>query len=168
MFMRADAFFAEVIIPIEKTHRAARRADAHVAQLIQTLRRRTAESSTSIRRLQLGVSRRQAVEMALAKSRKNYFGLLHKSNLLNDRLRKQTHAILSVQEVERQKTSRLLNDEIAQSLLALNVHLLILKTSAGSNTTNLTKEIAVTQRMVQESVQMFQQVAKDLDVNYEA
>jgi len=167
MFKRGDAFFAETIIPIEQTHRAARKADVRITQLTQVLRRRTAKSVESRQHLKTGIARRQAVEAALTKSRKHFLELLKKSNLLQQRLRAQTRAMLSAQEKERQKTSRQLHDEIAQELLAINVRLLILKTLAETSTDNLTKDIAGTQRLVQKSVQMFQQAARDLDVIHE-
>jgi hypothetical protein len=40
---RARAFFAEAMVPIERTHRAALKVDAHERQLNQTLRQRSVD-----------------------------------------------------------------------------------------------------------------------------
>ena len=50
---------------------------------------------------------------------------------LQKHLRHLTHQILSAQEEKRKKISRELQDEIAQTLLGINVRLLTLKKEAG-------------------------------------
>lgn len=49
MIKQVKAFFLEAIAPIEQTHRPARKTDAHVQQLNQTLRRRQAAERPSKR-----------------------------------------------------------------------------------------------------------------------
>jgi signal transduction histidine kinase len=78
--------------------------------------------------------------------------LVKESRRLQKHLRHLTHQILSAQEEERKKISRDLHDEIAQTLLGINVRLLTLKNGATANTESLQKEIASTQRLVKESV----------------
>ena len=80
--------------------------------------------------------------------REHYKALLEESLALQEHLRHLTHRILSAQEAERKKISRDLQDEIAQTLLGINVRLLTLKKAAKGNTANLKKEIANTQRLV--------------------
>ena len=82
-------------------------------------------------------------------------------------MRHLTRKILSAQEDERQKTSRQLHDEIAQTLLAINVRLLTLKKAAKANTENLKKEIAETQRLVKQSVKTIQRLAHEFGVHHE-
>ena len=53
---------------------------------------------------------------------------------LQEHLRHLTHQILAAQEDERKKISRELHDEIAQTLLGINVRLLTLKKGAAANT----------------------------------
>ena len=149
---RAKRFFAETIVPIEKTHSAGVKADARVGQLTQTLRRRTVESSASTRRLNRSIIQRKGAEKSLKQSGDDQTRLLDESHRLQKHLRHLTRGILSVQESERSKTSRQLHDEIAQTLIAIDLRLLTLKKAAKSNTDNLKKEIANTQRMVKESV----------------
>jgi signal transduction histidine kinase len=168
LIKRARAFFAEAIAPIEKTHRAAREADIHLSQLNQTLRRRTVESSASVRHLQQGIVRRQAVEAALEKSGKQRTRLLEESRRLQQHSRHLTHEILSAQEDEWQKISHQLHDEIAQILLGINVRLLTLKKAAKANTGSLKKEIADTQRLVKQSVKAINRFAREFGLQHEA
>ena len=161
MIERATRFFAEPIVPIERTHRAARKTDLRVRQLIQTLRRRTAESSASARHLERGIAQRQAAESALQESGKHRLRLSQESSRRQNRLRHQTRKILSVQESQRQNTSRRLQDEIAQILLAVNLRLLTLRTSSRANTASLKKEIAETQGLVTQSAKTITRLAHE-------
>jgi signal transduction histidine kinase len=158
---QAKSFFAEAIVPIEKTHRAALKDDVRVNQLKQTLQKRTAESSVSSRHLEQGVSRRRASEAALKKSGKQHTNLLQEASRLQDRLRYQTREILSAQENERKEMSRQLHDEIAQTLLGINVWLLTLKTLDKAKTETFNIEIANTQRLVKQFIKRVNQFAHE-------
>jgi len=167
MIKRARAFFAEAIAPIEKTHRAALKADIHLKQLNQTLRQRAMESSASARHLEQGILQRQAAEAALKKSGKQRTRLLAESRRLQQHSRHLTHEILSAQEDEWQQISRQLHDEIAQILLGINVRLLTLKKAAKANTGSLKKEIASTQRLVKQSVKTINRFAREFGLQHE-
>ncbi len=147
---RAKNFFTEALVPIEKTHPAAVSAGARANRLIQTLRERTSELSATTQHLKQGLAHRQKAESALKKSGTHRIQLLEKSRGLQNRVLHQTHQILSAQERQCKKTSQLLHGDIAQTLLAINLRLLTLKTSADANSTKLIKEIANTQQMVGE------------------
>jgi signal transduction histidine kinase len=164
---RAKIFFAETVVPIERTHGAAMKADVRVNQLTQRMRRRTAESSASTRRLERGIAQSKAAEAALMRSGKRRRRLLRESHRLQNRLQRQTRKILTAQENERQRTSRELHDEVAQALLAIHLRLLTLKTSAKANTGDLEKEIAQTQGLVQDSVKTIGWLAHEIGVNHE-
>ena len=165
---RANLFFEDTLGPIEKTHRAARQSNAQAHQLARTLRQRTAESSVSTRNLKRGVARRQAAESALIKSGHHRARLLKDARLLQKQLRRQTHGLLTDMEREWRVTSRQLQDEIAQTLLAIHVRLLALKNMAKLNTSSLKKEIVGTQRLVKHSVQAVRKLAHELGVTHEA
>jgi signal transduction histidine kinase len=167
MIERAKRFFDETIVPIERTHRAALKTDLHVRQMSKTLRRRTVESAASTRHLKQGVALRQAAEAALKKSGTNRLRLLEASTRLQTRLRRRTHTILAAQEDERQTSSRQLHDEIAQILLAINLKLLTVRTSAKANTENLKKEIAATRKLLQESLITINRLAHKCGIHHE-
>ena len=164
---RAADFFVEAIGPIEKTHRAALKADTRVDRLTRTLCRQTAASSASTRHLKRGIAQRQAAEAALKRSAKRRAELLKESGRLRNLLRHQARKTLAAQEDERRKTSRQLHDDIAQALLAINVRLLALKGSARTGSEDLKKEIAETQRLVRSSVTTIHRLAHEFGVYHE-
>jgi signal transduction histidine kinase len=164
---RAEVFFAEAITPIEKTHRAALKANTRLSELQKTLDRRTVDLALSNRFLKEGVARRKTVEKALKKGEKHSKKLLLESSVLQKHLQQLTHRILSAQEDKRKKISHDLQDEIAQTLLGINVRLLTLKTESAANTAALEKEIASTQRLVDISMKTIKQVARGIGQRHE-
>ncbi|MGA2177246.1 MAG: histidine kinase dimerization/phosphoacceptor domain-containing protein [Verrucomicrobiota bacterium] len=157
---RAEIFFTEAITPIVETHRAARQSKTDLSRLNETLNRRTLELAAANRQLQRGIIRRKSVEAALKKSGEHYTKLLKESLQLQEGLRQLTHHMLAAQEDERKKISRELQNEIAQTLLGINVRLVSLKQEARNNTKGLKKEIASTQRLVVKSAQSVRRVAR--------
>ena len=158
---RGEIFFTEAIIPIVETHRAARQSKMDLQQLNGTLNRRTLELAAANRQLQRGIIRRKSVEAALKKSGEHYTKLLKDSLQLQEGLRQLTHQLLASQEEERKKISLELQNEIAQTLLGINVRLLSLKQEARINTKGLKDEIASTQRLVVKSAQSVRRVARE-------
>src|ERR1035441_10076614 len=86
-----------------------------------------AASSRSMKR---GIAQRKTVEAALKQSQERYQSLLDESLSLQKHSRQLTHQLLMAQEAERMKLSRNLRNEIAQTLLGINVRLLTLKKGA--------------------------------------
>lgn len=158
---RAEIFFNEAITPIEKTHHAALKANVRLSQLNQRLGRRTVDLAATNRSLQRGIARRKTVEKALKKSGAHAGKLLKESRRLQKRLRRLTHKLLSAQEANRKKISHDLQDEIAQTLLGINVRLLLLKREACRNADRLKKEIANTQRLVNMSMKTIGRFARE-------
>lgn len=159
---RAEIFFSEANLPIEETHRASRQSQAHLNQLEERLDQRTEELAASHRQLQRGVVRRKVMEVAFEKSGLHHKKCLEESLQLQKRLRQLTHRVLATQENERTNISHELQDEIAQTLLGINVRLLSLKQESRSNTKGLQNEIASTQRLVARSAQSVRRVAREL------
>jgi signal transduction histidine kinase len=88
--------------------------------------------------------------------------LLEESSRLQDELRGLSRQILSVQEDERKKISRELHDVIAQTLTGINVRLATLKKEASLSTAGLDRNIARTQLLVEKSVEIVHQFAREL------
>jgi signal transduction histidine kinase len=82
---------------------------------------------------------------------------------LQKQLRQLTRRVLVAQEDERAKLSHELRDEIAQTLLGINVRLLLLRQAARSKAKGLKNEIASTQRLVEKSVLLVQRLARELE-----
>lgn len=161
MIDQAKCFFAEAIVPIEKTHNAAIKDVVRVKQLATMLHRRTVESSVSSQHLRRGIARRRAAEMALKKSGKHRIRLMQESGKLKRSLRDKTREILSVQEAKRRMTSHKLYNEIAQSLLAINIRLLAVNKLTRSNSERFKKEIAETQSLVKDSGKRINRLANE-------
>jgi signal transduction histidine kinase len=159
---RAEIFFTEAIAPIEETHRAARQSKNDLNRVNGTLDRRTAELAATNRQLQRGITQRKSVEAALKKSGDHYARLLKESVQLQERLQQLTYQVLTAQEDERKKISRELQNEIAQTLLGVNVRLLSLRQEARNNTSGLANEIAGTQRLVAKSATFVRRFAREL------
>src|SRR5665213_1167031 len=108
------------------------------------------------------IAQRKAVEAALKKSEHHYSQLLEKSQQLQEQLRQLSRQILSAQEEERKEISRELHDVIAQTLTGINVRLAALKKQAAINTNGLDRYIVSTQRLVEKSVDIVHEFAREL------
>jgi signal transduction histidine kinase len=162
MVRRAGAFFAEALIPIEKTHRAARQVNVHLKQLYEALRVRSLELTTSNRQLKSEITQRKAVENSLRKSEQHYGQLLEQSAAMQEQLRLLSRQLLLAQEEERKKISRELHDVIAQTLTGINIRLSALKKEAALNTKGLHRSITRTQKLVEHSVSVVHRFAREL------
>ena len=159
---QAEIFFAEALVPIVQKHRTARQTQVDLKKLTATLGRRTEELAASNRQLAQGVIRRKVMEDASAERGRHYQKALEESLALQKRLRQLTHGVMAVQENERKKISLELQDEIAQTLLGINVRLLSLKQQARHSTKGFKNEIASTRRLVVESAKSVRRVARKI------
>ncbi len=161
MIKRAEIFFTEAIMPIVATHHTARQSRIQLKQLNETLSKRSLELVAANRQLQRGILRRESTEAALKRSGEHYGRLLSESLQLQQGLRQLTHQLLAAQENERKEISRELQDEVAQTLLGINVRLLSMKQDARSNSKGLKDEIASAQRLVLSSAKSVRRVARE-------
>jgi signal transduction histidine kinase len=162
MIQRAGVFFGEAITPIEQTHRGAREANTSLGEVIEALNRRTLELATSVMELKQEILQRKAVEESLRTSEQTTSKLLEKSRQMQEKLRHLSRQLLSAQEEERRKISRELHDVIAQTLTGINLQLATLKTDSSASAKGLQKKIAITQRLVERSVNIVHRFARDL------
>ena len=161
MIRRAGIFFSEAIMPLEKTRHSGDAA-VHLNKIVEMLSQRTVELAASNVALQLEIVQRQAVEEALKKSEHHYSRLLAESDRLQQQLRQLSRQILQAQEEERRQISRELHDVIAQTLTGINVRLAALAKAASINTQGLDANIASTRLLVEKSVEIVHQFAREL------
>ena len=159
---RAEIFLTEVTTPMVETHPIARQRRIQLNGINETLSQRTWELAAANHRLQCGMIQRMSMESALKKCGERYTALLKESRRLQEGLRQLTHQVLRTRENERRNISRELQDDIAQTLLGINIRLLSLKQEARSNTQGLKNEIASTQRLVVKSVKSVHRVTRGL------
>ena len=127
--------------------------------------RRLTASNQSLKRR---ITKCKTVEVALRKSGKPYKELLEEALVLQEHLRHLPRRMLSAQKAEREQISCDLQDDIAQALLGINLRLETLKKAARGERANLKKEIADTQRLVQDSVRAINRFARELNIHPQA
>ena len=106
-------------------------------------------------KLRREIIRRQAGEESLRQSEQ------HQRRLL-EQLRQLSRQILSAQEDERKRISRELHDVIAQTLTGINVQLAALAKGAVINPQGLARNLARTQKLVEKSVDLVHEFAREL------
>lgn len=126
------------------------------------LKKSVARTHTATVLLKTEIIRRKTAETALKKSEEHHTAMLDQALLMQERLRRLTHQVISAQEEERREISRELHDDIAQTLTGINVRLINLKREAILNTKGLKGKISHAQRLVEKSVQIVQRFAREL------
>jgi len=144
----AGTFFAEAIIPIESTHRAAREANVQLAAANKELKEE--------------IRRREKTERSLIVSDKTTSKLRETSLRMQEDLRFLSRRLLTAQEEERKRISRELHDVVAQALAAINIRLAALTLQTDANNSDIHEKIEFTQHLVEQSVDMVHRFARDL------
>jgi len=162
---RSELFLAEAIAPMEQTDRSHLKANVDFTQINDALDIRTSDLVASNQSLKQNIVRCKTVEKNLQKKGEHSKKQLKESNRQQQCLRDLAHQIISAQEERRTKMSHELQDEIAQTLLGINVHLLTLKKAATGNVKGFRKSIASTQRLVEESICLISEFARELNLN---
>ena len=157
---RAAIFFVEANSPIAEAGRTTGRTEVDFIQLRSALEMRTEELTAAKYQLQQGVVRDRVREDAYEKHRELHKKSLGDSLRLEKRLRQLTHRLLAAQENERQNIGRELQNEIVQTLLGINVHLLALKQEARGKTKRFENEIASAQRLLLKSASVVRRAAR--------
>jgi len=158
----AGTFFAEAIRPIEGSHRAAREKNVQIQAALDKLSQRSVQLAVMNEELKTEIQRRVLVEKSLKTSEKTSSKLLEESLHLQEELRSLSRRHFTAQEEERKRISRELHDVIAQTLTGINIRLASLTLQTQANSADIHKKIAITQRLVEKSVNVVHQFACDL------
>ena len=124
--------------------------------------RRVESLTTANQELRAEIVRRQAVERALEASEQRQGRLLEDSRRLQAQLRQLSHQLLEAQEEERKRISRELHDQITQTLVGIHVLLENLTREAIIDPRKLRRKIARTQALVERSIGIVHQFAREL------
>jgi PAS domain S-box-containing protein len=114
------------------------------------------------RELKLEIARRQEVEASLRKSEQHQSQLLKQSRIMQEQLRHLSRQVLQAQEEERKRISRELHDIVAQTLTGINVQLAALAKESVLNPKSFDRNLARTQQLVEKSVEVVHQFAREL------
>ena len=128
----------------------------------EEMQRRLAVLAASNQKLEREIIRRQAVEKALKQSAQQEHRLLEQTRQMQEQQQQLAHKVLLAQEEERKRISRELHDVIAQTLTGINIRLATLKKAAAHDTKDLEEHIASTQHLVEHSVKIIHQFAREL------
>lgn len=162
---QAGIFLTEALVPFVGTHRSSRQGKTAPEGTDATMGQGGTKMAAKNLQLKRSVIRHKAAEASLKKRGERCTRLLKGSLPKQEGLRQLTHRLLLAQENQRQKLSHQLQDEIAQTLLSINVHLLNLRMSAKGDQTSLLKEIARAQRLVEDSIKSINRFACELDAH---
>jgi PAS domain S-box-containing protein len=124
--------------------------------------RRLAVLTASNKKLEQEIARRQKAQESLKKSEQHQIKLLQQSYQMQKQLRSLSHQILQTQEEERKRISRELHDEIAQTLVGIDIHLKSLIREAAGDIKGLPQKIKRTQRLVARSLDVVHEFARQL------
>jgi signal transduction histidine kinase len=148
--------------PMGMTHHPITPAKARDRHAPKVLPRHAAALAASRVSLKGEILRRQVAEKSLLRCQRQQLLVQNESRLMQRQLRHLSHRFLSAQEEDRKEISRELHDEVSQILAGINVHLAGLKVASTLNFTGLKKKVTVTQRLVEKSIRLVHQFARDL------
>ena len=151
----ADRFFVQAMKPILSKRHAT-------PDTKESSSRRSAQLAASNLKLKQEIVRRTEAEKLLKERERHVSELLAQSLKMQEHLRQLSRDLLSAQEEERKTISRELHDDVAQTLMGINVHLATLKMEAVVNNKDLKTKIANTQLIVKKSVEIVHRFARKL------
>ena len=138
-----------------------------VNSLIAALARCSLELVHSNHKLQQEIACHEAASKALKEGGTESAKLLEESRDLQNHLHSLSKNILSAHENERHTLSVRLQDEIVQTLAAIQIRLLSLKKVVTVSNADFNKEIAITQNLVNESVKIINRFVKECETPHE-
>jgi signal transduction histidine kinase len=162
---RVENFFTKACTRVMEAHDYEPANKITLNRLKDMTNRRAAKLKTGNRDSKRGMAQRKARDHAFQKSGDHQSKCLDEALQLQKHLQRGSHRVLAAQEEERHKISHELQDEIAQTLLGLNVRLLSLRQRARTKFKGLNNEIASAQRLVVKSAESVRRFARKLD-NY--
>jgi PAS domain S-box-containing protein len=137
-------------------------SDITALKRAEEAQRRMEALAVSNEELRQEIARRRVVEESLKQSERRLSRSLKQSHYMQEHLRHLSRQVLRAQEEERKRISRELHDVIAQTLTGISIRLATLKQEAGRNLKGFDRKLANTQRLVEKSVDIIHQFAREL------
>lgn len=159
---RANRFFTAAQGVIESAQLPIHQGNQEIKVSNQPVRRRRPTAVSAASKKKADRRKRTTSETPHLNHSISYPKLLAESLRVQKRLRRSAHETFLIQETQRGVLSRHLQDEIAQTLLSIQVRLLNLRTTSRQNQSTLTKEIAKAQQLVKQSARSIKRFAREL------
>jgi signal transduction histidine kinase len=159
---RAGAFLGVALTQSRGDDPDSQWAGRILEKAVKALSQRTVELAASNRELELEIVRRKASEAALKESQMQQAESMKRSRVLQEQMRSLSRQLLSAHEDERRRISRELHDVVAQTLTAINLRLSTFAIETAGASRSLQRNILKTQRMVEHSVNIVHQFAREL------
>jgi PAS domain S-box-containing protein len=155
---------ARPVVAVDLTEHVCRLAitDISIRKQAEEDRRQAAILALSNEQLRQEIFRRQAVEDALKNSEQHQHQLLEQSCRLQEELRAMSHNSIQASENEHKRISRDLHDDIAQTLVGINVQLDALARIPKISSKEIKQHITRTKRLVEKAIEAVLQFALDL------
>ena len=128
---------------------------------------RIKDLTASNRKLELRLARREVANRSIKIKERKAGLLLKESHQLQARLKEMARRIISVHEDGRSKMSLKLQDDILQTLEGIHLRLLVLSKEVSASSEGFQKEIAITQRLLQQSVEVINRFAQECGIHHE-
>lgn len=152
---RAGAFLAVALVQSARNNGDTAHDSTLLSGAVKALSLRTVELAAANREMRREIAQRISAEAALKESQSHY-------HLLHEQLTALSRQVLSAHEDERRRISRELHDVVAQTLTGINLRLSTFQKEAGGVSKSLDRNIARTQRLVEQSVNTVHQFARQL------
>jgi signal transduction histidine kinase len=155
-------FFNAVAEPLEESRFRSSKISHQLTSTIKTLRQQEEGLVRSNKNLLAEIIRLKHLENSLRTSEETASLLLVKAREMQAEMRSLSRQLITAQEDERKRISRELHDVIAQTLAGINVRLAILRSQSVANNKGFHEKIEVTERLVEQSVEIVYRFASDL------
>ena len=159
---RAEAVFEEAAEKMMERQSAVGSVPPQLIRLKKMLAGRTAELAESTIKLQCAIKRRLIAEESLRTSTHHFRSLMRNSERKSKKLRHLAHQSLAAHEHKRHTLSHDLQDDVAQTLLGIQVQLILLRTKWGIDQQGITQNIALTLQLVAQSSKSVRMVMRKI------
>jgi hypothetical protein len=139
---RASRFFSAAIEPLVFLHRTSLRYRVEMARLGTALSKKSVQLASSRLMFHKGVARNRVLTDQLRETRIRHAGVEAETRRVHDELRKLTQRMLKAQERQGQANGARLRNDIAQSMIGINLWLRDLRTEARRNSEKLSSGLS--------------------------